>query len=313
MRGDRKILIVGFGDIGERVARALRLHAGRHFRLSALVRSADAARRAKMFGVQPVRGDLANPQSLTQLAGRADVVFHFAPPPSRGHHDTHTRHLLAALARPTICPTMRPTMRAEMLTRHLPRKIIYISTTGVYGDCGGAWIDETHPARPANERARRRVDAEHQLREWGIKQSVDVTILRAPGIYAIDRLPLARLRQGTPALVAQDDVFTNHIHADDLARAAIAAMHSTRSFRIYNVVDDSAMTMGEYFDRVADVFELPRPPRISRNEAATRLSPALLSFMGESRRIRNTRMKRELAFRLTYPTVDEFLRELKRN
>ena len=138
MLGDRKILIVGFGDIGERVARALRPQVGRHFRLSALVRSADAARRAKMFGVQPVRGDLANPQSLTQLAGRADVVLHFAPPPSRGHHDTHTRHLLAALARPTICPTMR----AGMLTRHPPRKIIYISTTGVYGDCGGAWIDD---------------------------------------------------------------------------------------------------------------------------------------------------------------------------
>ena len=305
MRTVRKILIVGFGDIGERVARALRRHRCSRYRISALVRSADAARRAKMFGLRPVRGDLGRLQSLTQLAGIADVVFHFAPPPSTGKFDTHTRHLLEAL--------QRPINRAGMLTRHPPRKFIYISTTGVYGDCGGAWIDESQRVRPATDRARRRVDAERQLRAWGIERAVDVTILRAPGIYAAERLPLERLRKGTPALIAQEDVFTNHIHVDDLAAAAIAAMRSTKSLRIYNVVDDSAMTMGEYFERVADAFELPRPPRISRNEAATRLSPALLSFMGESRRVRNTRIKRELGFRFRYPTVDAFLREMKRN
>ena len=305
MRTLRKILIVGFGDLGERVARALRRHTSCRYRISALVRSADAARRAKVLGVHPVRGDLSKPQLLTQLAGIADVVFHFAPPPSSGNYDTHTRHLLVAL--------LRPIMRAGMLTRRPPRKFIYISTTGVYGDCGGTWIDETQPVRPATDRARRRVDAERYVRAWGIKQPLDVTILRAPGIYAAERLPLERLRKGKPALIAQDDVFTNHIHADDLAGAAIAAIRSTKSFRIYNVVDDSAMTMGEYFDRVADTFELPRPPRISRSEAATRLSPALLSFMGESRRIRNARIKRELDFHLTHPTVDAFLQEMKRN
>ena len=304
MRSPTRILIIGFGDIGERVARQL---VGRHA-VTALVRDADRARRAGSLGVQPLRGDLGCPESLRKLAGRADVVFHFAPPPGEGTRDTHTRHLLSALTRGRTSTTA---MRAGMLSQHLPRRLVYISTTGVYGDCGGEWIDETHPLKPATGRARRRVDAERRLRVWGRRNGVAVSILRAPGIYAADRLPLERLRQGTAVLNADDDVFTNHIHAHDLARAAIAAMRRGKPGRIYNVVDDSVLPMADYFDSVADAFGLSRPPRISRPEAAARLSPALMSFMSESRRIRNQRLKRELRFALDYPTVNDFLRELK--
>ena len=303
MRSSSRILIIGFGDIGERVARQL---VDRYI-VTALVRNAESARRARMLGVHALRGDLSLPDSLRKLAGNADVVFHFAPPPSEGVRDTHTRHLLAALAR----QSMGKSMRSGMLSQRLPRRLVYISTTGVYGDCGGDWIDESRAVKPATERARRRVDAENVLRCWGRRHEVTVSILRAPGIYAADRLPVERLRKGIAALSVDDDVFTNHIHAEDLARAAIAAMHRGKAGRIYNVVDDSTLPMGDYFDRVADAFGLTRPPRISRAEAETRLSPALISFMSESRRIHNHRLKRELRFKLRYPTVDDFLRELK--
>ena len=297
-----RILIIGFGDVGERVARRL----VDRYSVSALVRDAGRARVARSLGVQVIRGDLSRPGSMHKLAGQADVVFHFAPPPSVGVRDTHTRHLVAALAR----QPMGKSTRAGMLSQRPPRRLVYISTTGVYGDCGGEWIDESRPLKPGTDRARRRVDAERVLRTWGRRLGVTISILRAPGIYAEDRLPVERLRKGIAALAAGDDVFTNHIHALDLARAAIAAMRKGKPGRVFNVVDDSALPMGVYFDRVADAFGLPRPPRISRAEAAARISPALMSFMSESRRIGNQRLKRELRFSLCYPTVDDFLRGL---
>lgn len=305
MRSSTRILIIGFGDVGERVAKRL----VDRYPVSALVRNAERASVARSLGVHAIRGDLNRPGSMHKLAGHADVVFHFAPPPGDGIRDMHTRHLLAALAR----RPMGKSTRAGMLSQRLPRRLVYISTTGVYGDCGGAWIDESRPLKPATERARRRIDAERVLRAWGRRLGVTISILRAPGIYAEDRLPVERLRKGTAALAGEDDVFTNHIHAADLARAAIAAMRTGKPGRVYNVVDDSALPMADYFDRVADAFGLARPPRLSRADAVAELSPTLMSFMNESRRIRNQRLKRELRFSLCYPTVDEFLRELKRN
>ncbi|MBL0124352.1 MAG: SDR family oxidoreductase [Betaproteobacteria bacterium] len=306
MHSSTRILIIGFGDIGERVAKRL----VNRYAVSALVRSDERANYARSMGIRVIRGDLSVPGSLRKLAGQADVVFHFAPPPGDGVRDTHTMHLLAALSWQPAHKSTRARMLSQ-LSPGTPRRLVYISTTGVYGDCGGAWIDETRPLKPATERAGRRVDAERQLRAWGRQVGAPVFILRAPGIYAGDRLPVERLRKGTAALVAEDDVFTNHIHAEDLARAAVAAMYKGKPERVYNVVDDTALPMADYFDRVADAFGLPQPPRISRTEAATRISPALLSFMSESRRIGNQRLKRELRFSLQYPTVDDFLREMK--
>ena len=203
-------------------------------------------------------------------------------------HDTRTRWLLAALASGLS----------------LPQRIVYISTSGVYGDCAGARVDETHALRPATDRARRRVDAERQLRAFG-RRGVVVSILRAPGIYAADRLPVERLRRGVAALGKADDVYTNHIHADDLAMITCAALRYGQSNRSYNASDDSEMTMGDYFDLVADRFDLPRAPRLSRCEAQQQLAPLQLSFMSESRRLVNRRVKKELRVRLNYPRVED--------
>ncbi|MDP3083893.1 MAG: SDR family NAD(P)-dependent oxidoreductase, partial [Rubrivivax sp.] len=188
------------------------------------------------------------------------------------------------------------------------------STSGVYGDCGGAAFDETRALRPATPRARRRADAEAQLRWYGRRSGVCVSILRVPGIYAADRPgghPRDRLLRGSPVLTVDDDVFTNHIHADDLARACAAALLRGAPQRVYHASDDTELRMGDYFDLAADLCGLPRPPRISRQTAEQTLAPLQLSFMGESRRLANNRLKDELRLRLRYPSVrDGLLAEL---
>ena len=283
------LLIVGCGDVGLRV---LRLLHGR-WRVLALTSSPGRRTALREAGALPLLGDLDAPATLGRLAGLADAVLHLAPPQADGDQDTRTRHLLAALARGGRV-----------------RRIVYASTSGVYGDCGGARFDETRPPRPATARARRRLDAEMRLRWYGRCSGATVSLLRIPGIYAADRdggHPRERLQRGTPVLAAEDDVYTNHIHADDLARACVAALHHARPQRVLHVCDDSELRMGDYFDLAADLCGLPRPPRIGRADAARRLSPLQLSFMSESRRLDNRRLKRELKLRLRYPTVVEGL------
>jgi nucleoside-diphosphate-sugar epimerase len=186
--------------------------------------------------------------------------------------------------------------------------MVYASTTGVYGDCGGALIDETRAVRPANPRALRRVSAERQLRRATARGAVQASIARIPGIYAGNRLPLARLEKGTPALIDADDVYTSHIHADDLAAILVRMMRFGRRGRVVHASDDTMLKMGEYFDVVADAYGLERPPRITREQAEAQMEPMMMSFMRESRRLVNERIKRELRVRLRYPTVADFLR-----
>ena len=247
----------------------------------------------RALGAVPLLGDLDQPATLGRLGGLADAVLHLAPPPGQGADDPRTRALLRALARGGRV-----------------RRLVYASTSGVYGDCGGARFDETRAVDAATDRALRRVDAEAQLRWFGRRTGARVTVLRIPGIYAADRPgghPRERLVRGTPVLAADDDVYTNHIHADDLARACVAALHRGAPQRVLHASDDSELKMGDYFDLAADLCGLPRPPRITRTEAAQQLSPMLLSFMSESRRLDNRRLKRELRLRLRYPTVREGL------
>ena len=279
----RRLLIIGCGDVALRMIPLIR---GR-YRIYALSHSPQRFAALRALGVTPVRGDLDDPQSLDVIAGLAHDVVHFAPPPNRGVHDARTQHLVAALAR----------------AQSVPQQVVYISTSGVYGDCRGELVAETHPQRPQTDRARRRADAERRLREWGARSRVRVSILRVPGIYAADRLPLKRLTERTPALAPEDDAYVNHVHADDLARIVVAALYRGHPNRSYNAADDAPHKMGDYFDLVADGFGLPRPPRIARAEAEAIIPQNLLSFMRESRRLVNGRIKRELRARFAYPTV----------
>ncbi len=284
------LLIVGCGDVGLRVL-PLVLPG---WRVLALTSDAARLEELRARGATPLLGNLDQPATLGRLGGLADAVLHLAPPPLQGATDPRTRALLGALARGGRV-----------------QRLVYGSTSGVYGDCDGAFFDETRAVAPATDRARRRVDAEAQLRWFGRRTGARVTVLRIPGIYASNRAgghPRERLARGTAVLAAEQDVYTNHIHADDLARACVAALYRGRPQRVVHASDDTQSKMGDYFDFAADLCSLPRPPRITREEARQTLSPMLMSFMSESRRLHNQRLKGELRLRLRYPTVAEGLR-----
>jgi nucleoside-diphosphate-sugar epimerase len=288
-----RLLIVGCGDVGLRVARAL----PRAVRILALTSSPERAPQLRAAGITPLVGNLDHSASLARIAGLATRVLHLAPPPTDNQaqwwRDPRTQRLVQTLRR-----------------RSLPTSLVYGSTSGVYGDCGGDWVSESRPVAPHTPRAQRRVDAEQSVRLLG-RAGVRTSILRIPGIYAQDRdggTPRTRLGKSTPVLHAQDDVYTNHIHANDLARACIAALWRGKPQRVVNVSDDSQLKMGDYFDQAADLYGLPRPPRVARSTAQDQLPLMLLSFMSESRRLVNTRMRTELRVTLHYPTTLDGLR-----
>jgi nucleoside-diphosphate-sugar epimerase len=286
----QRLLIIGCGDVGLRVVQAL----PKRVRVLALTSSANRTAELRARGITPLCGNLDDRRSLQRLAGLAHRVLHLAPPPGEGWHDPRTLALTRVLRQGSI-----------------PGYLVYGSTSGVYGDCQGDIATETRATNPDTPRARRRIDAESAVRFLGRSAGVRCSILRIPGIYAPDRVggtPRARLEKGTPVLRAEDDVYTNHIHADDLARACIAALWHGQPQRIYNVNDDTTLKMGDYFDLAADLYGLPRPPRIARDAAPSQLPLMLLSFMSESRRLDNTRLTCELGLRLRYPTVAAGLR-----
>lgn len=266
--------------------------------LRALTSSPARVSELRAQGITPVVGNLDEPATLRRLAGLATRVLHLAPPRSDDadwRRDSRTQALLAALR-----------------LRSLPHAVVYGSTSGVYGDCAGERVRETRPVRPHTPRAERRVHAESLLRFFGRGTGTRTHVLRIPGIYASDReggTPRGRLTKGTPVLLREDDVYTNHIHADDLARACIAALWRGKPQRVTHASDDSELLMGDYFDLAADLYGLPRPPRVARSTARDQLPLMLLSFMSESRRLDNTRLKRELRVGLRFGTVEEGLRD----
>jgi len=283
------VLIVGCGDVGLRAAVLLKNGS----RVYALTSSASRVSELHQQGITAIKGNLDEPASLRRLAGVATHLIHMAPPPLQGRSDPRTRALVQALQ-----------------LRSSPQTVVYGSTSGVYGDCAGAWIDETQPLNPQTDRAQRRVDAEAWLNAWGSRGLPRIHVLRIPGIYGLDReggTPRERLQRNTPVLQAAEDVYTNHIHADDLARATVLALWRGKTLRSLHVSDDSDMMMGDYMDWAADLWQLPRPPRISRAQAQTALPAMTLSFMNESRRMQTQRLKTELRMKLRYPTVREGL------
>jgi nucleoside-diphosphate-sugar epimerase len=291
-----RLLIVGCGDVGQRVASILNAYKSTQaqpLRVLALTSSAERIPVFRAQGIVPLLGNLDDSASLQRLAGLATHVLHLAPPPSEGWTDPRT----LALTR-------------RLRLRTAPSTFVYGSTSGVYGDLAGGKAKETLPTAARTPRAVRRVSAEQTVRFLGRSSinnsAIRTSILRIPGIYAPNReggTPKERLLKGTPVLAAKDDVYTNHIHADDLARACLAVLWHGKSQRIYNVNDDSHMKMGDYFDFAADLYGLPRPPRVPRSTAHDQLPLMLLSFMSESRKMDNTRLKQELKFKLHYPTV----------
>lgn len=277
------VLIAGCGDIGERVA-GLERSAGR--RVTGLIRSEASARRLRAAGIQPLMADLDQPASLHDIPVKHALIYYFAPPPGKGVTDPRMEAFVSVLD-----------------SSGLPIRVVLISTTGVYGDCRGEWVTEDRPPNPQVDRAKRRLAAETVLRRWSEKSGVPIVILRVPGIYGRGYLPEERLRAREPVLREEESPFSNRIHADDLARACFIAGHHDSPGILYNVSDGHPTTMTDFFYRVADVLGIPRPPAITLEQARRQLGEGMLSYLAESKRIDNRRMREELGVELMYPDL----------
>lgn len=283
-------LIIGCGDIGVRLARILQQESLRVYGMS---RSEESAARLQTFEIEPVMANLDDQDSLAQLPAAGKVVFYLAPPPGGGPVDGRMRKFCKALA-----------------ADNLPEKILYVSTSGVYGDCGGEWVTEETPLNPQTSRAQRRVDAESTLLAWGKEYGVPVVILRVTGIYGPGRLPLARVQQGHPVLSEQESPPTNRIHADDLAVVCARAMAEAADGDIFNVSDGQPGTMTQFFNAVSDLLGLPRLPQVDMAEAKKVMNPMMLSYLTETRRMGNQKMVEQLGITLMYPDLESGLKNV---
>ncbi len=279
----KSMLIIGCGDIGERV---VRLCQEKKVRVAGLVRSDASVARLRAAGIEPVQVDLACVTKLDALPSAAATLLYLAPPPSEGETDPLIRQFLAAIA-----------------TDALPEKLVLLSTTAVYGDCQGEWISETHSVNPQTARGRRRLDAEQAVRDWSTKTGVPMVILRVGGIYGPGRLPIARIEKGLPILKEAESPFTNRIHQDDLAQICIAAAERGKAGEVYNVSDGQPSTMSRYFKDIAQAHGLPMPPEVSLEEAQKVMSAGMLSYLSESRRLDNRKMVKALRVVLEYPDL----------
>ncbi len=297
-----RLLVVGCGDVGLRLLRALADRIPRSLHVIAVARSESSRAKARALGARALAVDLDDRRAVRRLGALARWSVHLAPPQPSGRDDRRTAALIAA---------SRIALRRAR-RRLAPARWTWVGTSGVYGDAHGERFDETRPIAPASERAHRRAAAEARLRGLSRSGLARVSILRAPGLYAHDRWPLARLRRGDPVLQRDEDVHTNHVHAEDLARIAWRALFRARPGRVYHATDDEPMRLGDYLDRVADAFDLPRPPRASRAELAQRSGGALPHVFAESRRLENRRLAQELGYRLRWPSVGAALAELGR-
>jgi nucleoside-diphosphate-sugar epimerase len=277
------VLIVGCGYLGQRVARREREQGNR---VVALVRSAESATGLQACGLEVLRVDLDDASTLVGLPTQNAVIYYFAPPPSSGRSDPRISHFLSAIDADA-----------------LPACIVLVSTSGVYGDCHGEWVDESRPASPDADRAHRRFDAETRLRRWAGEHAVPFVILRVPGIYGPGRLPVERLTRRQPVLREAESPWSNRVHVDDLVSACLAAARHGASGAVYNVSDGHPSTMTDYFNQVADAVGLPRPPQITMAEARAQLSEGMQSYLAESKRLDNRRMREELGVEPKYPDL----------
>ena len=279
------VFIVGCGDIGRRVALTYR-EEGKS--VTGLVRSPEKGAELEALGIRAVIADLDDPTTLAGLDTAGKLLFYFAPPPGGGHEDPRVRNFCAAIP-PDAAPA----------------RIIYMSTSGVYGDCGDTIVTEETPAIPLTPRGKRRLHAETLFREWGAERRVPVITLRVTGIYGPGRLPVSQLTSGQPVLDERIANLTNRIHSEDLVRICRAAAQRGEEGDIYNVSDGHPTTMTDYFNAAADLLGLPRPRQVSWEEARQVMSPLMLSYVSESRRMDNRKMLEKLRITLRYPTLAE--------
>ena len=254
--------------------------------VAAIVRTAESAERLNREGIAALSADLENdcPRTGT-LRGR--VLYWFVPPQPEGDKDRRLRCFIQCAAE----------------SGERPSRVVLISTTGVYGDCQGEWVSEDRALAPRTGRARRRVDAEQVMRRWCQVHNIPMVALRVPGIYGAGKLPLKRLREGLPVLAPELAPWSNRVHVEDLNSVCLAAARIEHPLPVYNVSDDHPSTMTDFFFSVADATGLPRPPVVDKQEATAALSAEMRSYLAESKRIDNTRMREHLGVDVRYPDL----------
>jgi nucleoside-diphosphate-sugar epimerase len=278
------VCIIGCGYTGRRLAERLR-YSGTRVRGFAV--SASSLKQIAALGAEALPLDLDDAISRIDVT---DSLVYYSVPPARANGDARLARFLDGL-------------------RGTPTRLVYLGTTGVYGDQAGAAVNEDTPPAPRTERAIRRLAAETMLRNWADAHRVSWCVLRVAGIYGPGRLPLDRLHRGVPAIVPHEATPTNRIHVSDLVTACVAAgFAAAADRRIYNVSDGSDYTLTDYLQRVASIAHLPSPPLVSRSEAERTLSASSWSFLAESRRVANGRLLQELGIELEYRDLDAGIR-----
>lgn len=290
-------VVLGCGDIGRRIIEQLLLSSPNQQRalnessILACTRSAQTRQKNALLGVQSMQLDVDTVDTLPSVIQGSDL-YYLIPPPKHGSVDTRSRSVIARLSKQGL----------------KPRKIVLISTTGVYGDCGGEWVTEKSATHPQTERGQRRLDSERQWLAWCGQHGVDINVLRVPGIYAFSRIPRQRLESKTPVVRAQESGYSNRIHADDLAMVAISAMYESVAGEVFNVTDGSPGKISEYLQAACVVLGMPPLAEISMRAAQMQLSAGMLSYLSESRKISNEKMLSILKVTLTYPDFKVGLR-----
>ncbi|MDH5711599.1 MAG: NAD-dependent epimerase/dehydratase family protein [Gammaproteobacteria bacterium] len=287
MVNNNPITIIGCGYIGKLLARRLQKN---NISVSGFVSSGTSMTECRQWNIACDIIDLDKPLADIDLTQKR--VIYLVPPPRSGKTDTRITNFLNAI------------------DKHTPEKFVLISTTGVYGDCKGEWIDETRPLNPVADRAYRRADAEQQVQQFCQQYDIPLVILRVAGIYGPGKIPVARIKSGQPIVNEHDSPFTNRVHAHDLVTICEKALLNSTITGIYNVTDGHPGTMYEYFTGVAEALNLPSPPAISLAEARQQLSEGMLSYMAESRRINNSKLLNDFELELQYPTLKHGLEHL---
>ncbi|WP_047994641.1 SDR family oxidoreductase [Puniceibacterium sp. IMCC21224] len=275
------LLSLGHGYTARALARRL-LPQG--WRILGTTRTPDAADALAAMGIEPVLWDQT---ALEAALSQATHVLVSAGPDERG--DPSLRML-----------TEQITQRARDLYW-----VGYLSTTGVYGDHHGAWVDETTPLTPTTERGIKRVEAEA---EWGAITGLPLHVFRLAGIYGPGRGPFAKVRAGTARRIIKPGQVFSRIHVDDIAQALELSIISPNPGAVYNLCDDDPAPPQDVIAFAAELLNMPTPPEIHFDKAD--LSPMARSFYAESKRVANDRAKAELGLELLYPDYQTGLRAL---
>jgi nucleoside-diphosphate-sugar epimerase len=276
--------IIGCGDIGFRVAKEL-IKQG--YQVQATIHFEEGTVVPQSAGIRTIVANFDYQEDVPDFILHGQNVFYFMPPQGGGSSDYRMLNFCRKLS-----------------TDNCPSRLVYISTSGVYGDCGEELVTEETPVNPQTTRAKRRVSAENQLREQAEKLGFELIILRVTGIYGPGRLPISQLKKGHEVLRPEDAPRTNRFHSVDQVRICLAAMEMGEPGDIFNVCDGEESSMSHYFQSVAKLYDLPQPKQLSWAEAERVMNPLTFSFLKETRRMSNRKMLEKLEIELLYPTLE---------